>query len=73
METNIKKQYDISAIEDLFKSSITPEQLREELIELAFDYAQSVEDCADLFKRNMGTIYILYKTLQDVKELGTQE
>lgn len=47
METNIrpaKKQYDLSAIGELFKDCITPEELREELIELAFDYAQFVED-----------------------------
>lgn len=76
METNIrtaKKQYDLSAIDDLFRQSITPEELREELIELAFDYAQFVEDGAtDLFKSHMSTLYVLYNALQDVKELDTQ-
>lgn len=76
-ETNIrtaKKQYDLSAIGELFKDCITPEQLREELIELAFDYAQSVEEGAtDLFKRHMGTLYVLCNALQDVKELDAQE
>lgn len=74
METNIKKQYDLSAIEDLFKHSISPEELREQLIELAFDYAQFVEDGAtDLFKSHMSTLYVLCNTLQDVKELDAQE
>lgn len=76
METNIrtaKKQYDLSAIDDLFRQSITPEELREELIELAFDYAQFVEDGAtDLFKSHMSTLYVLYNALQDVKELDAQ-
>ena len=76
METNIrtaKKQYDLSAIGELFKDCITPEQLREELIELVFDYAQSVEDGAtDLFKSHMSTLYVLCNTLQDVKELDAQ-
>lgn len=76
METNIrpaKKQYDLSAIGELFKNCITPEELREELIELAFDYAQFVEDGAtDLFKNHMSTLYVLCNTLQDVRELDTQ-
>ncbi len=76
METNIrpaKKQYDLSAIGELFKDCITPEELREELIELAFDYAQFVEDGAtDLFKSHMSTLYVLCNTLQDVRELDTQ-
>lgn len=76
METNIrpaKKQYDLSAIGELFKDCITPEELREELIELAFDYAQFVEDGAtDLFKNHMSTLCMLCNTLQDVRELDTQ-
>lgn len=76
METNIrpaKKQYDLSAIDELFKNCITPAELREELIELAFDYAQFVEDGAtDLFKNHMSILYVLCNTLQDVRELDTQ-
>lgn len=54
-----KKQYDLSAIDELFKHSITPEELRGELIELVFDYAQYVEEGAtDLFKCHMGTLYV---------------
>lgn len=68
-----KKQYDLSAIDELFKHSITPEELRGELIELVFDYAQYVEEgSTDLFKNNMSTIYILYRALEGVKELDTQ-
>lgn len=68
-----KKQYDLSAIDELFKDCISPEELREELIELAFDYAQYVEEgSTDLFKNNMSTIYILYRALEGVKELDTQ-
>ncbi len=68
-----KKQYDLSAIDELFKDCISPEELREELIELAFDYVQYVDDGnTDLFKNNMSTIYILYRALEGVKELDTQ-
>lgn len=68
-----KKQYDLSAIDELFKDCISPEELREELIELVFDYAQYVEEgSTDLFKNNMSTIYILYRELEGVKELDTQ-
>lgn len=77
METNKvnnNKKYDLSAIGELFKDCITPEELREELIELAFDYAQSVEEGAtDLFKSHMSTIYILCNTLKDVTELEQKE
>lgn len=70
--TPAKKQYDLSAIDELFKHSITPEELRGELIELVFDYAQCVEEGAtDLFKCHIGTLYVLYKALEDVKELET--
>lgn len=68
-----KKQYDVSAMGEFFRDIIAPEELRKELVELAFDYAQYVdEDNTDLFKNNMSTIYILYRALEDVKELETQ-
>lgn len=71
--TPAKKKYDLSAIDELFKDCISPEELREELIELAFDYAQYVEEgSTDLFKNKMSTIYILYRALEGVKELDTQ-
>lgn len=74
METDIKKQYDLSAIDDLFKNSISPEELREELIELAFDYVQCVDDGnTEFFKHNMSTLYVLCSALQKVKVLGAQE
>lgn len=71
MEANIrqaKKQYDLTPINELFNNFITPEQLREELVELAFDYASKVEDGeSKLFKSNMGTIYVVYDVLRNVK------
>ena len=68
-----KKQYDVSAMGEFFRDIITPEELRKELVDLAFDYAQYVEEGAtDLFKCHMGTLYVLYKALEDVKELETQ-
>lgn len=68
-----KKQYDVSAMGEFFRDIIAPEELRKELVELAFDYAQYVdEDNTDLFKNDMSTIYILYRALEDVKELETQ-
>ena len=67
-----KKQYDLSAIDELFKDYISPEELREELIELAFDYVQYVDDGnTDFVKSNISTIYVLCCDLQKVKELET--
>lgn len=67
-----KKQYDLSAIDELFKDYISPEELREELIELAFDYVQYVDDGnTDFVKSYMSTIYVLCCALQKVKELET--
>lgn len=43
---------------------------REELIELAFDYVQCVDDGnINLFKSNMSTLYVLCSTLKDVSVL----
>ena len=68
-----KKQYDVSAMGEFFRDIIAPEELRKELVELAIDYAQYVDEgSTDLFKNNMSTIYILYRALEDVKELETQ-
>lgn len=68
-----KKQYDISAMGEFFRDIIAPEELRKELVELAFDYAQYIDEgSTDLFKNNMSTIYILYRALEGVKELETQ-
>lgn len=41
MERNMRiiEKYNLSPISELFNEFITPEQLREELIEIAFDYA----------------------------------
>ncbi len=74
MNTNTKstdkKKYDLSAIDELFKDCITPEELREELIEIAFDYVHCVDDGnIDLFKSNMSTLYVLCSTLKDVSVL----
>lgn len=47
MERNITSaevRYDLSPISELFKDCISPEELREELIELAFDYMQYIDD-----------------------------
>lgn len=66
--TPAKKQYDLSAIDELFKDCISPEELREELIELAFDYMQYIDDGKiDYFKSKMSTLYILYNALKEIK------
>lgn len=65
-----KKEYDLNAINELFRQCITPEELREDLIELAFDYSQYVNDGnTDLFKLKMNTLYTLCNALQGVKVL----
>lgn len=69
METNKDiKQYDFTKLNEFFNHFITPEQLREELVELAFDYASKVEDGeSELFKSNISTIYIIYSELKNLK------
>jgi hypothetical protein len=66
--TPAKKQYDLSAIDELFKDCISPEELREELIELAFDYMQYIDDGKiDYFKSKMSALHILCNALKEIK------
>lgn len=66
--TPAKKQYDLSAIDELFKDCISLEELREELIELAFDYMQYIDDGKiDYFKSKMSALYILCNALKEIK------
>ncbi|OUP35340.1 hypothetical protein B5F24_05045 [Bacteroides clarus] len=71
MERNITSaevRYDLSPISELFKDCISPEELREELIELAFDYVQYVDDGKiDYFKSKMSALYILCDALKKIK------
>lgn len=64
----IIEKYNLSPISELFNEFITPEQLREELIEIAFDYAQYLQDeKTDFFKKN-STLYMLCNALWEVIE-----
>ena len=71
MERNISSaevRYDLSPISKLFKDCISPEELREELIELAFDYMQYIDDGKiDYFKSKMSALYILCDALKEIK------
>ncbi|RGR25281.1 hypothetical protein DWY58_18335 [Bacteroides stercoris] len=71
MERNITSaevRYDLSPISELFKDCISPEELREELIELAFDYMQYIDDGKiDYFKSKMSALYILCDALKEIK------
>lgn len=71
MERNITSaevRYDLSPISELFKDCISPEELREKLIELAFDYMQYIDDGKiDYFKSKMSALYILCDALKEIK------
>ena len=71
MERNITSaevRYDLSPISELSKDCISPEELREELIELAFDYMQYIDDGKiDYFKSKMSALYILCDALKEIK------
>ena len=71
MERNITSaevRYDLSPISELFKDCISPEELREELIELAFDYMQYIDDGKiDYFKSKMSALYTLCDALKEIK------
>lgn len=77
METNKvndNKEYDLSAIEEFFNRTITPSELREELIELAFDYVQIADDGnVENVKDKMSIIYILCDVLKRTQELEQKE
>lgn len=69
METNKDiKQYDFTGLNNFFNTFMTPEQLMGELVELAFSYSEGVDEHnVDEFKNNMGTIYVIYDVLRNVK------
>jgi hypothetical protein len=71
MERNITSaevRYDLSPINELFKEFMTPGQLRDELIELAFDYVQYIDDGKiNCIKSSMSTLYILCDALREIE------
>lgn len=69
METN-RKKYDLSSFDELFSRCIEPQQLKDEIMELVFNYASKVNDYEIAgFKNDMSTLYIIYDAVKAVKEI----
>ncbi|RYT78642.1 hypothetical protein EAJ04_25155 [Bacteroides faecis] len=63
------KQYDLSELNKFFNEVGTPKQIASELVNLLFNYASCVdEDNLELFKADVGTIYVLYNELTKLEE-----
>lgn len=63
-----EKQYDFTSMNDFFNQFESPRQLADELVQLLFNYASCVdEDSVDLFRNDVGTIYLIHSELLKVE------
>lgn len=63
------KQYDLSELNKFFNEVGIPKQIASELVNLLFNYASCVdEDNLEVFKADVGTIYVLYNELTKIEE-----
>lgn len=70
METIIQpqKQYDFSSLNVFFNDMEKPQELANDLVELAFNYAMLLDDYSvDLFKNDMSTIYLIWQEVNKIK------
>lgn len=66
METN--KQYDFSSLNTFFNEAQTPQQLADDLVVLAFNYAILLDDySAEPFRNDMSTLYLVWQELKKIK------
>lgn len=67
METR-KMSYDLTGLKKFFEEFESPEELMDDIVNLAFNYADKVK-CEDVevFKQNMGTLYVLYDQLSQIR------
>lgn len=64
---NIKKQYDLSSLQEFFNEIETPVQLVEELTQLVFNYASAIdEDSVGFFKRDLSVLLFFRDALKNV-------
>lgn len=68
METKSKK-YDLTKLSEFFEEFESPAELMDDIVKLAFNYADKVNcEETELFKQNMGTLYVLYDQLSQIKQ-----
>lgn len=64
---NINKQYDLTSIQEFFNEIETPCQLVEELTQLIFNYAQTIDaDSVGFFKKDLSAILFFRDALKNV-------
>ena len=62
-----KTNYDFTELEKFFEEFESPQELMDDIVKLAFNYADKVNDEeTELFKQNMGTLYVLYDQLSQI-------
>ncbi len=62
-----KTNYDFTKLEKFFEEFESPAELMDDIVKLAFNYADKVNDEeTELFKQNMGTLYVLYDQLSQI-------
>lgn len=68
METKSKK-YDLTKLSEFFEEFESPAELMDDIVKLAFNYADKVScEETELFKQNMGTLYVIYDQLSQIKQ-----
>lgn len=62
-----KTNYDFTELEKFFEEFESPQELMDDIVKLAFNYADKVNcEETELFKQNMGTLYVLYDQLSQI-------
>lgn len=63
-----KTNYDLTELKKFFEEFESPEELMDDIVKLAFNYADKVK-CEDVevFKQDMGTLYVLYDQLSQIR------
>ena len=65
------KQYDFSSLNKFLNTTVTPDEICEDLIALVFNYVRCVDDvCIDDFKSDIATIK---QVLSEFKVLANQK
>lgn len=64
-----KIQYDFTSMNDFFNNFTTPDEMMMDLAEVVMNYAISHDpNNTDSFKRDIGTVYVLYQEIKKLKE-----
>lgn len=71
METKGMIQYDFSSLNEFFNEFETPDELMNDLIDIAFRYSMCYNDeWHELFNNNMSTLYLIYNELSKIKVIN---